>query len=100
MINAISFMGKEGCIEPAKNAVKNVAKKTNMYIGKEPHGFDKGVEKTATEAIRKADIQSYQVSHSNINLPAAEKINPKVAVNKYEATKSFNDSIQPGIPLN
>ena len=89
MIQAISFMGKEGCIEPAKK----VGKKAAEYFGKEPIGEIKKAEKVAKDAVRKADELSYKISHGN-EIPAAEDLNKKVAADIY--TKN----IQPGIPLN
>lgn len=89
MIQAISFMGKEGCIEPAKKAGKKVVE----YLGKEPIGEVKKAEKVAKDAVRKADELSYKISHGN-EIPAAEKLKSAAAVNKYQ------EAIQQGVPLN
>lgn len=89
MIQSISFMGKEGCIEPAKKAGKKVVE----YLGKEPIGEVKKTEKVAKDAIRKADELSYKISHGN-EIPTAEKLKSVVAVNKYQ------EAIQQGVPLN
>lgn len=69
-IQGVSFMGREGCIEPAKNVAKNVAKKVPSYFGHEPTGnveeVAKRVEKTVEKTVRPTDVKSYVDSHSPI----------------------------------
>ena len=75
-IQCVSFMGKEGCIEPAKKVVK----KAEVYIGKEPIGNIKPVEKLGEKLgdLRASDIEAFKISHGNINIkpeePSADKI--------------------------
>ena len=65
-IQGVSFMGREGCIEPA---IKKVANEAPSYIGHEPTGNVKKVAtrvKEAVETVREADLKSYVDSHGII----------------------------------
>lgn len=66
-IQGVTFMGKEGCIEPA---IKKITKKTETYMGKEPINLENSVKKVEERLgdLRKSDLAAFEASHGNINI--------------------------------
>ncbi|MBQ7764090.1 hypothetical protein IJ384_01835 [bacterium] len=81
-IQSVSFMGREGCITPAKKTVEKAAEKTaqeaeKFFNGRAPIENVKKVEKIA-ETVDPGALNSYLESHANIETltanPSADKI--------------------------
>ena len=84
-IQGISFMGKEGCIDPV---VKRVANKAETYMGKEPI---KSVEDQIGNVIRETDLKSYIDSHQIINEAVKAKFAPSLEPKEKEIAKKLGD---------